>query len=64
MWQIQSGEGGGGGDLVELSFDSKRSFSWTSRKHAYIMLTPLNSTLYSKTGIDRGIHYSYFCSKI
>ena len=28
----------------------------TSRKHVYI-ITPLNPTLHSKTGIDRGIHY-------
>ena len=35
-----------------------------SRKHAYIILTPLNPTLYSKTGVYRDIHYfSYFCSK-
>ena len=37
----------------------------TSRKHAYIMLTPLNQTkFYSKTGVYRGIYYfSYFCSE-
>ena len=36
----------------------------TSRKHAYIILTPLNPLLYSKTEVYRGIHYfSYFCSK-
>ena len=35
-----------------------------SRKHAYIILTPLNPILYSKTGVYRGIHYfSYFRSK-
>ena len=35
-----------------------------SRKHTYIILTPLNPLLYSKTGVYRGIHYfSYFCSK-
>ena len=35
-----------------------------SRKYAYIILTPLNPLLYSKTGVYRGIHYfSYFCSK-
>ena len=28
----------------------------SSRKHAYIVLTPLNSTLYSKTGVYMGIH--------
>ena len=38
--------------------------SAASRKHAYIILTPLNPLLYSKTGIYRGIHdFSYFCSK-
>ena len=37
----------------------------TSWKHSYIILTPLNPFLYSKTGVYRGIHYfSYFCSKI
>ena len=35
-----------------------------SRKHAYIVLTPLNPTFISKTGVCRGIHeISYFCSK-
>ena len=36
-----------------------------SRKHAYIILTPLKPPLlYSKTGVYSGIHYfSYFCSK-
>ena len=35
-----------------------------SRKHAYIILTPFNPLLCSKTGVYRGIHYfSYFCSK-
>ena len=35
-----------------------------SRKHAYIILTPLNPSLHSKTGVYRGINYfSYFCSK-
>ena len=30
----------------------------------YIILTPLNPTLYSKTGVYRGMHYfSYFSSK-
>ena len=41
------------------------SFNW-SRKHTYIILTPLNPLLYSKskTGVYRDIHYfSYFCSK-
>ena len=36
----------------------------TSRKHAYIILTPLNPYLYTKTGVHKGIRYfSYFCSK-
>ena len=35
-----------------------------SRKHTYIILSPLNPLLYIKTGVYRGIHYfSYFCSK-
>ena len=47
---------------VCISAQSNQSFPL--RKHAYIMLTPLNSTLYSKTGVYRGIHYfSYFFSK-
>ena len=29
----------------------------TSRKHAYIILTPLAPLLYSKTRVYRGIHY-------
>ena len=28
-----------------------------SRKHAYVILTLLNPTFYSKTGVSRGIHY-------
>ena len=40
------------------------SNSSASRKHAYIILRPETSHLYSKTGVYRGIHYfSYFCSK-
>ena len=36
----------------------------SSRKHTYIILTPLNPILCSKTGVYRDIHYfSYFCSK-
>ena len=36
----------------------------SSRKRAYIILTPLNPFFYSKTVVYRGIHYfSYFCSK-
>ena len=38
---------------------------FTSRKHTYMILTPLRPHfLYSKTGVYRGIHYfSYFCLK-
>ena len=36
-----------------------------SRKHAYIIMTLLNPTLNSKTGVYRGIHYfSYFAKNI
>ena len=36
-----------------------------SRKHACIILTPLNSILHSETGVYRGIHYfSYFAKNI
>ena len=42
---------------------SSCNFITTSQKHAYIILTPLNPLLYSKTGVYRGIHYfSCFCS--
>ena len=35
----------------------------SSRKHAYIILTPFNPILYSKTEVYRGIRYvSYLCS--
>ena len=37
---------------------------YASRKHAYIILTPLNPTLYSKTGVYRGIHFFLFLLKI
>ena len=30
-----------------------------SRKHAYIILNPLNPTLYSKTEVYRGINYFF-----
>ena len=36
---------------------------FTSRKHTYIILTPLNTILCSKAGVYRSIHhFSYFCS--
>ena len=37
----------------------------SSRKHAYINLTPLTPLLYRKTGVYRGIHYFFLflCSK-
>ena len=31
----------------------------SSRKHAYISLIPLNTTLYCKTWVYRGIHYFF-----
>ena len=34
----------------------KKKKKKTSRKHAYIILTPLNPTFISKTGVYRGIH--------
>ena len=44
---------------MENGTDFKRK---KSQKHADIMLTPLNPTLYSKKGVYRGKHYfSYFC---
>ena len=36
---------------------------WTSWKHAYIMLTPINPTLYCKTGVYRGITFFLFLLK-
>ena len=37
---------------------------YLSRKHTYIVLSPLNPTLYSKTGVYSGIHlFDYFYSK-
>ena len=36
----------------------KMPFNHSSRKHTYIILTLLNPTLYCKTGVYRGIHYS------
>ena len=50
------------------SFVPHLSFFWylgrASRKHGYIILTPLIPLLYSKTGVYRGIHYfSYFAQK-
>ena len=58
-------------DLVPVKIDLKPRWVLLlavlrpSRKHAYIILTPLNPFLYSKTGVCRGIYYfSYFCSKM
>ena len=48
---------------VQMMFKRRCISAKTSRRHAYIILTPFN-LLYSKTGVYRGIHYfSYFCSK-
>ena len=33
-----------------------QNIAYPSRKHTYIILTPLNPTFYSKTGVNRGIH--------
>ena len=42
----------------------KLCFFFTSKKYAYIILTPLNPLLYSETGVYWGIHYfSYFARK-
>ena len=57
-------------DMVNFPFmdgDVPRRTSYgiyTSRKHAYIILTPLNPLLYNKTEVYRSIYdFSYFCSK-
>ena len=36
----------------------------TSRKHTYIILNPLNPTLYSKIGVYRGKHYFFLVSAL
>ena len=39
-------------------------YSYSSRKHTYIILTLLTPLIYSRTGVYRGIYsFSYFCSK-
>ena len=52
---------------LHLSFAASQYNQYSlipSRKHAYIILTPLNPLLYSKTEVYRGIHYfSYFAQK-
>ena len=55
--------GGTFSDVVTYmcSLSTQRNGNYISRKHAYIILTPLDLLLYSKTGVFRGIHYfSYF----
>ena len=50
--------------VIYYTWALKKSVSEPLRKHAYIVLTPLNPLLYSETGVYRGIHhFSYFCSK-
>ena len=45
-------------------FNQLYSRETSSRKHAYIMLTPLNPLLYNKTWVYRAVYYcSFFCSK-
>ena len=47
-----------------LNVPSTASWIFPSRKHAYIILTPINPTFISKTGVYMGIYsFSYFCSK-
>ena len=47
-----------------MLFVQSREGIYIVRNHTYIILTPLNPTFDSKTGVYRGIHYfSYFCSK-
>ena len=49
----------------EFHFQQNSNFLMLSRKHAYIILTPLNPLLYIKIGIYRGIQYfSYFSKNI
>ena len=43
--------------LAYLSETGDKTIS--SRKHAYVILTPLNPTLYRKTEVYRGIHYFF-----
>ena len=54
-------------DVQKIELSKYIYMYWTSRKHAYKILIPLNPTFIykcSKTGIYRGIHcFSYFCSK-
>ena len=50
--------------LVDCVLSILICFILTSRKHIFIILTPLNPIKYSKTAVYRGLHYcSYFCSK-
>ena len=49
---------------TEENRGEKRKKENASRNHTYIILTPLNPTLYIKTGVYKSIHYfSYFCLK-
>ena len=51
-------------NMEPLRMKFRMNKTGSSRKHAYIILTPLTPLLYSKTGVYGGIHYfSYFCSK-
>ena len=56
--------------MRNISNDAKKTavallMKYALRKHAYIILTPLNPTFICKTGVYRDIHYfSYFCSNI
>ena len=51
-------------ELVALFFFGVWLMYCPSRKHAYIILTPLNPTFIKYTGVYRGVlYFSYFCSK-
>ena len=58
------------GDVQEWPQSENIAYQWyqevgqtnhdkSSRKHAYIILTPLNSILYSTTGVYKGMHYFF-----
>ena len=46
----------------DLSYEEHGWDVLASRKHAYIVLTPLNHILHSNTGVYRGIHYFFLIS--
>ena len=55
-WGGGGGAGGGGaGPLNPPPYFKSQYYS--SRKHAYVVLTPLNPILFSKTGVYSGIQF-------